>query len=181
MFDYTAVGDRGLAPSMMNQQMGHLRSFRDGAGTYGGAFDAALGLSDTARSHTVNIGKGVQKASNLLGNTPHVSARSGRMAMQALRHPGVATALKYAPIAATGLAAGDVIFGDDSLGNKGMDAAMMTAGGFIGSAVPVLGTGLGIAAGKATSDGLQWLFGDKKTAEQRQMELALTSLQRGNY
>ena len=181
MFDYTPIGTRGAAPPMKNQNMGSLRYFGDAVGTYGGAVDAALGISDTARAHTVNIGKGVQKASSLLGNTSHVSARTGRMAMQALRHPGVAAALKYAPIAGTALAAGDVLFGDDSLGNKGMDAALMGLGGFVGSTVPVLGTAIGAASGKITSDGLQWLFGDKKTAEQRQMEQALNSLQGGNY
>ena len=52
----------------------------------------------------------------------------------------------------------------------------MTVGGAIGSVVPVVGTGLGIAAGKMASDATQWLFGDKKTPEQRKMELALAQL-----
>ena len=33
--------------------------------------------------------------------------------------------------------------------------------------------------GKAISDGAQWLFGDKKTPEQRKMELALAQLNGG--
>ena len=38
----------------------------------------------------------------------------------------------------------------------------------------------GASTGKAVSDGLQFLFGDKKTAEQRKMEEALAALQ-GRY
>jgi hypothetical protein len=36
-----------------------------------------------------------------------------------------------------------------------------------------------VGAGKAVSDGAQWLFGDKKTAEQRRMEEALIALRGG--
>ena len=103
----------------------------------------------------------------------------GRMAGAALKNPLLQTGLKYAPVVGSTLAVGDVILGDESLANKGMDAAMMTAGGFLGSVVPVVGTGLGIAAGKMTSDGLQWLFGDKKSPEQRKMEEALAQLRGG--
>ena len=74
------------------------------------------------------------------------------------------------------LAAGDLILGDESLANKGMDVGFMAAGGALGSFVPVVGTAMGAAGGKAVSDGLQWLFGDKKTPDQRRMEEALTQL-----
>jgi hypothetical protein len=103
----------------------------------------------------------------------------GRFAGAALRNPLMQAGMKYAPLIGTGLAVGDVILGDESLANKGMDTAAMAVGGFLGSAVPVVGTGLGIAAGKMVSDGTQWLFGDKKTPEQRKMELALAQLQGG--
>ena len=103
----------------------------------------------------------------------------GRFAGAALRNPLMQAGMKYAPLIGTGLAVGDVILGDESLANKGMDTAAMAVGGFLGSAVPVVGTGLGIAAGKMVSDGAQWLFGDKKTPEQRKMEIALAQLQGG--
>ena len=77
---------------------------------------------------------------------------------------------------------GDIVTNDTSLGNKAMDAAAMGVGGTIGG---VLGMGnpfaiaAGASTGKFLSDGTQWLFGDKKTPEQRKMELALAQLQGG--
>ena len=55
----------------------------------------------------------------------------------------------------------------------------MAAGGALGSFVPVVGTSLGIAAGKAASDATQFLFGGGKSAEQRKMEEALALLNGG--
>jgi hypothetical protein len=106
-----------------------------------------------------------------------IGMKAGRMAGAAIKNPLLQKGLAYAPAIGTALAVGDVVLGDESLGNKAMDAAAMGVGGFLGSAVPVVGTGLGIAAGKMVSDGTQWLFGDKKTPEQRKMELALAQLQ----
>jgi len=104
------------------------------------------------------------------------------------------------PLAAAGgvLGAGDVLFGGDSLANKAMDTAGMAAGAWggvkgaaagaaAGSVVPVVGTAAGAilgglagaGIGKTASDGLQWLFGDKKSAEQRRMEEALMALRGG--
>lgn len=76
----------------------------------------------------------------------------------------------------------DIVAGDESFGNKAMDAAAMTTGAAIGG---VLGGGvfspltasIGASTGKFLSDGTQWLFGDKKSPEQRRMELALAQLQ----
>jgi hypothetical protein len=74
----------------------------------------------------------------------------------------------------------DIIAGDESFGNKAMDAAGMaiggTAGAFIGGP---LGASIGASVGKMGSDGLQWLFGDKKTPDQRKMEQALAALNGG--
>ena len=74
----------------------------------------------------------------------------------------------------------DIIAGDDSFGNKAMDAAGMalggTAGAFLGGP---LGASVGASVGKMGSDGLQWLFGDKKTPDQRKMESALVALNGG--
>ena len=57
------------------------------------------------------------------------------------------------------LSAGDLLLGDESFGNKSMDAALMATGGLIGSAVPVVGTGLGVTGGKMLSDLTQYLLG----------------------
>jgi len=75
---------------------------------------------------------------------------------------------------------GDIVLGDDSLGNKVMDAAGMgiggTIGGVLGMGNPLLIAG-GASVGKAASDGLQFLFGGGKSAEQRKIEEAVKLLQ----
>jgi hypothetical protein len=97
--------------------------------------------------------------------------------MSALRNPALAAGLKWAGPVGGALAVGDLVLGEESLANKGMDAALMAAGGFLGSAVPVVGTGVGIAAGKMVSDGTQYIFGGGKSAEERELEQALQLLQ----
>ena len=70
------------------------------------------------------------------------------------------------------------------LANKAMDATAMGTGAVIGG---VLGAGvfspltasIGASTGKMLSDGTQWLFGDKKTPDQRKMETALVALNGG--
>ena len=90
------------------------------------------------------------------------------------------------PVVGAGFAvadAGDIVFGQESLANKAMDTGAMGVGGVIGG---VLGMGnpfavaAGASTGKMVSDGVQWLFGDKMTPEQRKMEEALAALQ-GRY
>ena len=86
------------------------------------------------------------------------------------------------PVLGAVTAVGDVanlVTGQESLGNKGMDATAMAVGGFLGAAGGPLGIAAGASLGKALSDGAQYLFGDKKTPEQRKMELALQQLQSG--
>ena len=77
---------------------------------------------------------------------------------------------------------GDIVFGDESLGNKVMDGTAMAIGGTIGGVLglgnPILAAA-GASTGKFVSDGLQYLFGDKKTPEQRKMEEALAMLKGG--
>ena len=102
-----------------------------------------------------------------------------RMAGQALRSGVGQAALKYLPAVGTALSVGDLVLGNESLGNKAMDASLMAAGGFLGSAVPVVGTAIGATGGKMVSDGLQWLFGDKMTPEERQVQQALAALNGG--
>jgi hypothetical protein len=154
---------------------------------------ATQGLGSRVLTPLNNLRKGYEQGvaplvSNqtraLQGMIPQGPTRAGmpainRMAGAALKNPLLQKGLAYAPAIGTALAVGDVVLGDESLANKAMDATAMGIGGFLGSAVPVVGTGLGIAAGKMTSDATQWLFGDKKTPEQRKMELALAQMQAG--
>ncbi|MAP24109.1 MAG: hypothetical protein CMM87_01065 [Rickettsiales bacterium] len=93
-------------------------------------------------------------------------------------------ALRFVPGLGVGLAAldaADVITGNESLGNKAMDAAGMTIGGTLGAIGGPLGIATGVSLGKMGSDALQYLFGDKLTPEQRKMREALMMLQGGRY
>jgi len=90
--------------------------------------------------------------------------------------------LRAVPLIGTGMFVGDVanvVAGPDSFGNKAMDATAMGIGGAIGMVGGPLGAMAGASTGKAISDATQWIFGDKKTAEQRKMEQALAMLNRG--
>ena len=125
------------------------------------------------------FGKDMAKVTNLL---PGVSQRA---AVNVGRFAGRAVPLLSAIGNVTDVA--DIITGDESFGNKAMDATAMTAGAAIGG---VLGAGvfspltasIGASVGKMASDGTQWLFGDKKSPEERRMEEALAMLQgRGMY
>ena len=77
------------------------------------------------------------------------------------------------------LGAADILAGQDSGANKAMDATAMTIGGLLGSAGGPLGIAAGAGVGKTVSDATQWLFGDRKTAEERRMEEALLALRGG--
>ena len=60
---------------------------------------------------------------------------------------------------------GDIVFGDESLGNKVMDGTAMAIGGTIGATLGLgnpIAAAAGASTGKFVSDGLQYLFGDKK-------------------
>jgi hypothetical protein len=79
---------------------------------------------------------------------------------------------------------GDILTNDTSLLNKAGDTAAMIGGGTIGG---ILGLGnpfavaAGASLGKTVSDGVQYLFGDKKTPEQRKIEEVYAMMQRGGY
>ena len=73
----------------------------------------------------------------------------------------------------------DIVTGDESFANKAMDTTAMVVGGALGSVGGPLGASIGASTGKMISDGTQWLFGDKKSPEQRKMEEALKALQSG--
>ena len=77
------------------------------------------------------------------------------------------------------LGAADVLAGDTSLLNKGMDATAMGIGAALGSFAGPMGMAAGAGYGKMASDGLQYLFGDKKSPKQRELENALAALNAG--
>ena len=167
---YGTSGARANVQGQVGTAMGKLNAFRQGY---------EKGVQPVVNAQTAAVGKGVRGASKLMGFSPSAAGNAGRMAMSALRHPILQKAMAYAPVVGTGLAVGDIVFGNESAANKGMDTLFATAGGFLGSAVPVIGTGLGIAAGKMVSDGAQWLFGDKMSPEQRRAEEMARSLYGG--
>ena len=113
------------------------------------------------------------------GATKGLGLKIGRFAGDAVKSKLGQAALKYLPAVGTALSVGDLVLGDESLANKGMDTALMAAGGFLGSAVPVVGTALGATGGKMLSDGIQFVFGGGKSPEERKLEEALAALQGG--
>ena len=102
----------------------------------------------------------------------------GRMAGSKIGR-GIARSIPVVSLGVNLLDAADLVTGDESLGNRVMDGTAMAIGGVLGAAGGPLGASLGASTGKAISDGAQWLFGDKKTPEQRKMELALAQLNGG--
>ena len=110
-----------------------------------------------------------------VGMNPAMATKVGRFAGRAV--PVLSVISNVQDVA-------DLVTGEESFANKAMDVAAMGTGAAIGG---VLGAGvfspltasMGASIGKMLSDGTQWLFGDKKTPEQRKMELALQQLQRG--
>ena len=105
-----------------------------------------------------------------------------RMAVSALRAPGMGVVAKLLPGigAATGVAAaGDILLGGDSMANKAMDTLGMGIGAAVGAAGGPLGIAAGAGVGKNISDGLQYLFGDRRSAEEKQLEQALIALRGG--
>ena len=113
------------------------------------------------------------------GATKGIGLKIGRLAGDAVKSKLGQAALKYLPAVGTAVSVGDLVLGDENLANKGMDAALMAAGGFLGSAVPVVGTALGATGGKMLSDGIQYVFGGGKSPEERKLEEALAALQGG--
>ena len=110
-------------------------------------------------------------ARHLPGVGNKAAAKIGRFAGRLA--PGLSVAGNVMDVA-------DIVAGDESFGNKAMDATGMvlggTAGAFLGGP---LGASLGASVGKMGSDGLQWLFGDRKTPDQRKLEAALAALNGG--
>lgn len=110
-------------------------------------------------------------ANRIPGVNPAAASKIGRFAGKAL--PMLSAAGNVMDVA-------DIVAGDESLGNKAMDAAGMGLGGTVGFFMGgPLGASMGASVGKMGSDGLQWLFGDKKTPSQRKLEESLLYLNGG--
>ena len=119
--------------------------------------------------------RGLGKAASILPGVEKASAM--RFAMT---NPIAKNALRVVPgltFLGAGLSAADVIAGNDSLANRGMDAAAMGIGGFLGAAGGPVGIAAGAQLGKMASDATQFILGGGKSAEQRKLEEALALLQ----
>jgi len=171
---------------LINKQYGNramLGNGMDMAGTALGFVDDAVSPAATKLQDFVvrNVGKIDPKFPAQIGGV--ATAKGDVLKMLAGPQAGMLSKAAVGLGAVGGvMGAADVLAGNDSLGNKAMDATAMTIGGILGAAGGPLGIAAGAGFGKTISDGTQWLFGDKKTPEQRKMELALAQLQgRGMY
>ena len=173
------------APYMTSQPLpGQNRGMLTAAGDLvnsGLGLVSGLGVSPQTQALQRNaVGGGVEALQKLLGYTDDTAKLGGRMAKAALyKNPLLHAGMKFGGPLAAGFAVGDILTGEESLGNKAMDTAMMIGGGALGSVIPIVGTSLGAAAGKAASDATQFLLGGGKSAEQRKMEEALAALRGG--
>lgn len=143
-------------------------------GVLGYADRAVTPAARTAQASILKTARGIGKPAGQFSNKANFLRMAGS--------PRALAALKIG----TGLAAaggvmgvGDVILGKDSAANKVMDSVAMGIGGTLGAVGGPMGIAAGAGIGKTASDSLQWLFGDKKTAEQRKLESALTQLNGG--
>ena len=153
-----------------------------------GMLDAAAAYGDLSGQFYDGLGKPVRQAKAGAGRMVGRGGRrmAGNAAAALGKVPGMAKAGQILGVAAPALGAvggalavGDLVMGQESGVNKAMDATAMTVGGILGSVGGPLGTAAGVGLGKMVSDGTQFLFGDKKTPEQRKMELALAELRGG--
>ena len=167
VYENTGLYQKGGARGVNNvDRLLDLKNSKPAQKTIGYIDDAAEGVLRAADS--IPLGKGGAAASRFAGTA------IGKNLAKAIPVLGAGMSV---------LDAGDIVFGQDSAANKVMDGTAMAIGGTIGG---VLGMGnpllaaAGASTGKFASDSLQWLFGDKKTAEQRKMEEALAALQ-GRY
>ena len=146
---------------------------RQASGLTLGEMATFLGGKPTQQQLMAAMGKGLDTAS--FGLAPKTIGRfAGGKAMRGLARavPGLSAGLLAMDLA-------DVATNETSLLNKGMDATAMGVGAVLGSALGPLGAMGGASLGKMTSDGLQYLFGDKKSPKQRDLENALAALNAG--
>ena len=115
----------------------------------------------------IPLGKGGAMASRMAGGA------IGKAAARGL--PVLGTLMTVAD-------AGDIVLGDESMANKAMDTLGMGVGGTAGFLLGgPIGATVGDGLGKSGSDALQYLFGDKKSPEERKMEEALMALRGGQF
>ena len=136
--------------------------------------DARKVLIGADRGTQLGIQKGMASSFKAIPGVGPKAAQ--RMAGSGLAK-GISRFLPGLSVAGNVMDVADIVTGDESFANKAMDATAMAIGGVIGSAGGPLGTSIGSSTGKMISDGTQWLFGDKKSPEQRKMEEALRALQ----
>ena len=132
-------------------------------------FLSGRGFAQTAQDDLTGL---IGKA----GGATKIGGKVGRFA----NSPAVRKALRVVPglsAALVGLDVADVLVGQDSLANRGMDAAAMGIGGTLGAVGGPLGIAAGAGLGKMVSDGTQFILGGGKSAEQRKIEEAVKLLQ----
>ncbi len=135
--------------------------------------------ADDVLSFLLGRNKGVQKevtrqTAGLFGKNAY------RMASKSPVFQNMARVVPGLTAAVTALDVADVLAGDDSFGNKVMDAGSMALGGGAGLLLGgPMGAMVGASGAKALSDSAQAIFGGGKSAEQRRMEEALAALRGG--
>ena len=141
---------------------------------------------NVSKALDVVLGRDAQTQSALTQGTKKIAkafgrAKPGRFAKSA----AVQKALRFVPglgAATTALTVLDTLSGDESLGNKGMDLALMGGGAAIGgSVIPIVGAPIGSMLGKAASDGIQYVLGGGKSPEEQKLEEALKALRGGSF
>ena len=175
--------ERDLINSLIQKEYGNRARMGDAMDMAGTAFgfvdDAVSPAATKLQNATVSsVGKIDPKYPAQIGS---VLTNKGKV-LGMLNSPAALNLAKVGTgLGAVGgvLGAADVIAGNDSAANKIMDTAAMGIGGFLGAAGGPVGIAAGAGMGKAASNGLQWLFGDKKSAEERKLEEALALLQGG--
>ena len=133
------------------------------------AYDTAIG--STPRTLQAGILKAMPHGGIRRAAGAALGSKFGQMALKASPALGVAGAA---------LGVGDILLGNDSAGNKAMDAAAMGAGGVIGG---FLGAGvfspvtaaIGAGVGKTLSDATQFIVGGGKSEREKQIEALLAS------
>ena len=178
---------QGLNPEQKTKLQNMLNGTRPEPGqVMGGAWDALnIGVSGPANGMQLGAINAAGRAPQWMGG-PVVDAATEAYTPGYMQRFAGGNLMRRGLKLGTGLAAaggvlgaGDVLLGNDSFANKAMDTAAMGIGGFLGMAGGPVGAAAGAGLGKTASDSLQWLFGDKMTAEQRQMQEALTGLTGG--
>lgn len=168
---------------LINKQYGNRAMMGNGldmAGTALGFVDDAVSPAATKMQDFVvrNVGKIDPKFPAQIGG---VTTAKGNV-LNMLAGPQARMLSKAAVgLGAVGgvVGAADVLVGQDGIANKAMDATAMTIGGLLGAAGGPVGIAAGAGLGKTVSDATQWLFGDKKSPEERRMEEALMALRGG--